>query len=434
MKNVLFYSRTTPVENYSPTEILLGNKFMSNSGNLLFAASVARSVMVEGVRLAPFFSEDIKGMLTRVDEINEKYECVVIPLANAFRWNYLEKLRNLTALIRAVRIPCYVIGVGIQATDQARLQAGFSFDDDVREFVSAVLEKSPMLGVRGGVTADYLKQLGFLQDQHFTVIGCPSAYIHGEKCRKIQVKPYDALEKVSFNAKLELPRNIHDLIGRSLTEFEDIHFILQDLYEYWAMYFSYRRGKRTKKIAPGYYPYSDKNPIWKNKRAVGFLRAADWLSFMEEQDFSFGSRIHGNMAAITAGTPALIAVSDLRILELVRYHGIPYVWKEDICPETKLRELYEKADFAEFERLYARNFENYVRFLNKLGVQHIYNGNVKYEEGDAPYDRALAACEKMPIIHSNMLVSVEEKIKGFKIYPMMLRYAYDKYKMKRNNK
>jgi len=431
VKKILFYGRMTPVQTAGPAKILLGNKFMSNSGNLLFAASVARTVMTGDVQLVPFFSEDVDAMLPRIAEINESCESVVIPLANAFRADYREKIRKLTRFVKAVRLPCHVIGVGIQASDLEQMKAGFSFDEDVKQFVSAVLEKSPMLGLRGQFTADYLEQLGFVPEQHFTVIGCPSAYIHGEKCRKIQAKPYGEIEKVCINSKLELPQNVCDLIGRSMAEFQDVHFVAQDLYEYWAMVFPYRRGRRVRSRAPQFYPYSKEHPLWRDGRVIGFLRADEWLNFMEGQDFSFGSRIHGNMAAITAGTPAMIAASDLRILELARYHGIPYIWKEDIKPETQLRDLYEKADFGEFEREYASNFAKYVDFLNRLGLEHIYDGKTVYAEGEAPFDRALPRTDEISMIHSCMKVPVADKLKGLGIYPLMLKYKMDRRRLAR---
>lgn len=431
MKKLLFYVRMTAVQSASPTDILLGNKFMSNSGNLLFAASVARTVMTEDVQLDPFFSEDIDGMLSRIEEINESYECVVIPLANAFRADYRGKLRKLTSFIKAVSLPCYVIGVGIQASNIDQLKAGFSFDEDVKHFVSAVLKKSSLLGLRGQFTADYLAQLGFIPEQHFTVIGCPSAYIHGENCRKIQAKPYDEIKKVSINAKPALPRTVHELIDRSVMEFQDIHFVSQDMYEYWAMYFPYRRRESTGGFVPKYYPSSKNHPLWRDGRVIGFFRADAWLNFMADQDFSFGSRIHGNMAAVTAGTPAMIAAGDMRILELARYHGIPHIWKDDIKPETRLRDLYENADFGEFERRYKRNFSKYVDFLNQIGLQHIYDGNVHSEEGMAPYDRALPSDDEISMIYSGIKVPLTEKLRGLGIYPMMLRYKMDRRKLAR---
>ncbi|WP_047596347.1 polysaccharide pyruvyl transferase family protein, partial [Salmonella enterica] len=81
-----------------------------------------------------------------------------------------------TQLIRKLKIPVIVTGVGLRANYEPQLDEGFSFDEDVTNFVKAVLEKSAQIGVRGQITADYLKKLGFNAELDFRVIGCPSLY------------------------------------------------------------------------------------------------------------------------------------------------------------------------------------------------------------------------------------------------------------------
>lgn len=53
----------------------------------------------------------------------------------------------------------------------------FPFDEDVKEFIKAVLDRSAKVGIRGEITASYLKRLGFREEIDFTVMGCP-IYVH----------------------------------------------------------------------------------------------------------------------------------------------------------------------------------------------------------------------------------------------------------------
>ena len=422
----MLWSRMTPYTNDTAANILLKNRIASNPGNLLFTYSVARTAMTGDVELIPFFSEDVDRMLRNVSTLNETYDCAVIPLANAFRTDYIPKLENLTRFIRSVNFPCYVIGVGIQARDMEEVHRGFVFDKAVKDFVSAVLEKSAKLGLRGEITAEYLRALGFIPEQHFTVIGCPAAYITGSQCREIVPKPFEDIRCVSVNAKPGIPKQTHNLIARSIPRFEKANFVTQDIYELWAIYFGLRYTSR-KRVVPEYYPSVDKegHSNWKNGRVTGFLRASDWMQYMQGIDLSFGSRIHGNLAAVVSGTPALVFMSDLRVLELANYHGLPGIMSKDITPETDIRELYEKADHAAFARNYSANFSRYVSFLNELGIKHIYDKN-EPEFGQAPCDLAIVQANALPDIYQGMPISFTNHLRKVEMYRMMFKYKLDR--------
>ncbi|MDO5323839.1 MAG: polysaccharide pyruvyl transferase family protein [Clostridia bacterium] len=203
------------------------NRINNNIGNLLFYSSVARAVMTGDVKLEHFFREDVERLIGSMDAVNADYDGVVIPLANAFRSDYAPILRLLTRFVCATKLPCWVIGVGMQARSEDELRAGFAFDGDVREFVTAVLEKSALLGVRGEYTAEYLRSLGFVEEKHFSVIGCPSAYLYGDVLPQPRRKEPEELRSVAVNAAPGLPDAVNDLLRRSMADFGEICFIPQ---------------------------------------------------------------------------------------------------------------------------------------------------------------------------------------------------------------
>ena len=59
-----------------------------------------------------------------MDVVNSDCDGVLIPLANAFRPEYASILRLLTRFVRATKLPCWVIGVGMQARSEDELRAG----------------------------------------------------------------------------------------------------------------------------------------------------------------------------------------------------------------------------------------------------------------------------------------------------------------------
>ena len=107
-------------------------------------------------------------------------------MADAVRADFVREMKGLTKLVKSLKIPCFVIGIGVRAPYEPEVDFSYSFDDVVREFLKAVLEKSAIIGVRGWITADYLSRLGFKEERDFTIIGCPSMYTFGGNGIKIR--------------------------------------------------------------------------------------------------------------------------------------------------------------------------------------------------------------------------------------------------------
>ena len=79
-------------------------------------------------------------------------------------------------VVKKMKIPVAVVGVGTQI-DYSKKERDEELDAAVIKFMKVVLKKTSIVGVRGEITAEYLKQLGFKEERDFTVIGCPSMYI-----------------------------------------------------------------------------------------------------------------------------------------------------------------------------------------------------------------------------------------------------------------
>lgn len=171
---ILMRASQSPFDNFDPLSTLIFDKIWANVGNLLFPYSIIKNILTQNVTIKtcsriPSPSES--------DSINENYDMILIPLANAFRSSFVHQLRKWTELVKAVKIPCVVVGVGAQCSLDFSSQTKFDFDNDVKEFCSAIASKSACIGVRGDLTYNYLKRLGF--GSVTRVIGCPSMYMFG---------------------------------------------------------------------------------------------------------------------------------------------------------------------------------------------------------------------------------------------------------------
>ncbi len=162
-----------PFEIASPGLTLDQNLIGSNSGNLIFLEACHRLLATEGTSIeVDRFAPHLIG----IEQINERYDVYVLPLASAFRRSFVGHLTRLTSVIQRLRIPVVVLGVGAQASvdyDTGRLAAIEPAD---KAFVGAVLDRGPSIGVRGELTADYLSKFGF---RDVEIIGCPSLFLNG---------------------------------------------------------------------------------------------------------------------------------------------------------------------------------------------------------------------------------------------------------------
>lgn len=421
MRKILLWGRLTPGVNYGVSDILLKNRINSNSGNLLFNASVARTVMTDDVQFTSFFSAEVDKLLAQMDRLNDEYDSVVIPLANAFRPDYMQHLRPLTRFIRAAKLPCYVIGVGLEADAASALKSALPFDPDVQAFVRAVLEKSAMLGLRGEFTAQYLQKLGFRDGEHFRIIGCPSAYLRGGEAAQIRVKPLQDVKKACVGFDIGLSENVNALIRSGISEFDETVFIPQTQRELWFLYYGHVRSRYVRAHAQDFYPVNRSHPFYREDRMVGFASAESWIRYLEGRDFAFGTRIHGNMAATLAGVPAYVIAGGLRVRELAEYYGLPYTLSSDVKDGDSIRGYYEKADFGGFNRKYPTNFANYVDFLNTIGVRHIYQDAQNMPAwGSAPYDIAMREAADLPPVRASLKPTAGERLDLLKTYGGLL--------------
>src|SRR5690625_1003873 len=108
--------------------MLINNSIGGNVGNLIYAYSVYRALMTEGTNIVPdYYSRNSNN----ADKINKKYDAYIIPLADAFRSDFIHELKDYTKLIKKLTIPVVVIGVGLRAPFEPKLNEGFPFDEDV---------------------------------------------------------------------------------------------------------------------------------------------------------------------------------------------------------------------------------------------------------------------------------------------------------------
>lgn len=393
MKKILIRASMLPFDNPTMGEVLRYNLFGYNMGNLIFQASVVKSLMTDDdVEFKSIAFDTPEISLADYEEINSTYDCFVIPLANAFRKSFAVELNRITKFVRNLRIPCYVVGVGAQMDLKGETSAK-GYEEQVHAFVDAILEKSSIIGVRGEATGDYLKKLGYKEDRDYMVIGCPSLFYYGDTLPKAEIKELTPDSRISVSRKDATPEQFHKFMNRQMEIFPNHWFIPQTVQDFAVQYagvpFSVPNYPETE--GSPHYPIKYDNRIYQEDRAPAFLNFRTWIDFLKDKDFAFGSRIHGNIAPVLAGVPAYVFSSDYRVQELAEYHNIPNTPLTEVREDTNIFEIYDKADFDGIHRGHKERFERYVSFLKKNGIANIYDGEHEYDL--LPFDKKLGSIE-----------------------------------------
>ena len=107
--------------------------------------------------------------------------------------------------------------------------------------------------------------------------------------------------------------------------------------------------------------------------------------------------------------------------ELAEYHNLTHLSEDELKGNIKLKDIVNKLDFHSPEKVHAKNFDHFISFLEKNGLDYIYNYGYyqhppldkKIEEINLP--KMLTSINTLePIELSNRLIKynkLQEKIK-----------------------
>ena len=393
MKKILIRGGMSPLVPHSPLEVLSNDLIGNNIGNMLFPYSIARCLMREDVEIHTLVvREDYSERALK--KIDETYDCLVLPFANAFRVSFIKSLRATARLVKRLHIPCIVVGIGAQA-NLDKQPTNRELAEASREFMEAILEKSAKVGLRGEFTAGYLESLGFRAERDFTVIGCPSMYLYGGKLPEMEVNALTEKSPVSLNSKIQLPQKFHDFMYRSRMALPNYHYVPQVIQEIRMMYQGWELPPGFAKRLPKHFPVHWDDESYAEGRSYFFVDVPSWLTYLGEKEFSFGSRIHGNIAAILSGTPCFIVVSDQRIRELAEYHQIPHMLMNELTDETSILQIHHQTDFSVIAKGHRARFSHYLDFLHENGLKTVFDEELSPQV--TPFDRKIEEADFSPL-------------------------------------
>ena len=373
MSRILMFGCKNPLVSVSPEETLERDLLRANSGNLLFNHSAYRSLAGNDVTVS-----DFTDVYDRPGWVNRNFDHVVLPFANAFRTGFAPRLDRFSDLIEKLRVPVTVLGVGAQSSYDLSLEPLAPLADTVTRFVRSVLERSPSVGVRGEFTARYLNSLGFSDVE---VIGCPSMFINGAELQVRTPSSLGADDPVAVTAGRRDGPWMGELLERARAE-HDLVYIPQATIDLELMLWG---EPRSDEEVPG-VPVHLNHPLFREDKARFFVDTTTWVDYLTRFSFCFGSRIHGNVAALLAGTPAHVIPHDSRTLELAEYFEIPHTPASALTSSTTARDLLERSDYGPLVGNHGERFDRFVGFLDQHALPHI----LRDPAATARFDQAVA--------------------------------------------
>lgn len=413
MKNILFRSKTTPFDIYDPVTFFEYDKCSSNLGNLLYQHSVYKHLSTENQKLE---INNNSVSLKRIDFINQNYDHFVIPLANAFRPSYGKKLERLTNFLKQLKIPVTVVGIGAQTDYTGNFDNLESINSKVKEFVSVVLDKGESIGVRGLLTKEYLEELGFKNG--VDVIGCPSMFTYPEnilnmnKERHLSESPKLAINLSAAGSQAAFSKNLSNfekIFSYNFNRYEDICYIPQETRSLELMIFG---SNKKNGIEHSMLDSKLAEKIFSEGKIKFFLNSYSWFEYLSQRDFTFGTRLHGCIASLIAGTPAMLFAHDSRTLEIAEYFKIPYINLNLHKQILDSSEIYEMIDIDKMKCQYNLNLKNYASFLRKNGLDTIVDKSDLMQKFDTCITEEMKVLSVDPLM--NQAQSIGQRLRWIK--------------------
>jgi len=330
-----------------------------NTGNMMFTESLCQ--VLAGAAWSSFAlqPQDLEGR-----------DVIVLAAAN---WiNSYDDMGWLAERLERSSLPVIMVGVGAQSTvamEMPMLKPG------TLRLLHLVRDRSASIAARGAFSCEVLEHYGVTSA---VPTGCPSLLLAGADGLVIrgtaQVDPatsclhatrhgFQAAEPFqAFLYRQAYRRRMQLILQSELADF------------YLALGKTGNPGITTRALATIRTVYGDEDLVTVERylRTHGhvFANIRDWLDYMRSRAFCFGTRIHGVIASLLAGTEATLIVHDSRTQEMAQAMFVPHVLSADIpiCGDLDLARIHQPAQTAAFMARYPEYYSRFVGFFAQNGL------------------------------------------------------------------
>jgi hypothetical protein len=350
-----------------------------NVGNLVwsYAASISMIDREHGCN-------NIKPLKSNEDPFFDgPPDLMVIPVANIFGVANVDpsprvlKILNVLSNITRKSKKVMIMGAGSQVNyfghdrhdidspitiipQQAERVKLYNLSEASQGLLSALVEKSELIGSRGTVTSSIFRQHS--DSPKIVSMGCPSLFLYqgnnlGEVMQRNREKVLTTNDKKSLKFILTLPvvygKKLLQLFHKITLDHPESVVVLQEPRDLRLLGIAAKAGMN--------FP-----------RQKWFYTYDSWHSFVCDFDGGVGSRIHGSMMMVACGKPTFIITPDLRVEELAAAMKVPFraIIDKDLTSNLSVVDIFSlpAPSAEEFDNNRQQKAKKYLQAFHKEGV------------------------------------------------------------------
>jgi len=309
------------------------------------------------------------------ERLHEHFDMLFVPASN-FVGNGVD-LTAHAAYFARTKLPIFCFGLG----SQLRPGEAPALLPGTERFLRLMAERGGSIGVRGAFTAEVLWGMGI---RNTSIVGCPSLLSLRADARARLAATRPTLDKVAVNFSNNVRRHAmhpdamrvaeNALMQRLLGE--NAFYVLQnerpemDLLAAMAAGEGEHAAAAAQQVAEIFGLSASREDLraFLERRIRIFFSVDDWVGCMRTMTVAIGSRFHGNVAALLAGTPALVLVHDMRTRELCELLRLPHLVLDRPVPAEEILDRAMTLDYAPFLAQLPRLAMEWRLFLDRNGL------------------------------------------------------------------
>ncbi|MBC3757744.1 polysaccharide pyruvyl transferase family protein [Hyunsoonleella sp. SJ7] len=321
-------------------------KYASNHGASLISRTLMR-----------FFDADYIDDFTEVETYKKTYDlCIIAFATHVTDWRDVSVYTNF---VKKLGIKTIAFSLGIQDYASASFIIN-SVHSSLKELLVYVIKSSGYIGVRGPHTASVLIKSGF-KPEEIVRIGCPTLFSPLRRDLRI-------IKKEKFSKPLIVYHRTMAGLNKLLIGGADL--LGQDFLDEVVFDALVPPEQIVKKTELEHYKNLENGIFALDKikeRGIFLKTFNEWFDEIKKYDFVLGARLHGCIAALIQGIPAVMIARDIRVQEIAEFYKIPYIKYEEVGNMT-IEDIYNMVDFTEFNKLYKHRFDNFIKLMHDLKV------------------------------------------------------------------
>lgn len=356
----------------NPSLLPQGSK--DNTGNIIHGYA-ARALFQEPGKITSEPSDE------NISEVRSRFTHLGFVAATMLHVNRIPKYINshvqAAEFVEKLQLPVCTFGFGCQAPLGQKISDSEVDPRSVR-LLRAISANAKTIAVRGQFTADLCAKYGV---KNVSVVGCQSLYYTGvtqwDAKPSLKIPPSRPVANFSLGPderhvlRLMMTNNAAfigqgDITDQAIRSGEITRSdFISDTGSYWLPPFLKKLFDDGDIERSSYYDYIAAH-------YHKFFTVPEWTDHIRNNyDFCFGTRFHGNIAALLSGVPALWLIHDMRTKELCEQLGLPAIDHSAVKDIKSITELASHCDYQDFWTGFPKRLEHFMKYLQDNDVENL---------------------------------------------------------------